>query len=593
MRIHPIAFLYRVVLVLSLGLAALSGLAVAAVYPIVAIVPLGLVAYRRLMRFEGSDGAFGEARPSTLGELNARRQVGGGNGRDIIVGRAAYTGRPTHAEGLAALVNPAMDSDLACRLFFSGVLGSPLAGQSIVRIRDYVHGAVISPAGGGKGVGFLIPNALAYKNPVVINDPQGSIYAASARVRARRRRVVRLDVFRVMGEGGDGLNPLDFLPPPNAPDFLDACRDLANMLIFRQGTETEPFWNDSAERVLCVFILFIAAGERDPARRNLISVRRLLSSRKSYMATLAVMEKMPGIPPLVKQQGGTLSWLADRTLDGVLAVVHTQTAWMDGPATAAFLSRSTFDPMDLKKNKIDIFNILPPEKIETMASLSRVTFGTIIRTITRGKADERRPVLFLIDEAAAMGRLRVLENAVTQLRGYGIRMFFIYQSVNQVTSLYGNNAQTMLGNLNTQVWFGTNDYESCEYLSKLIGDCTVTLKTLNETRGYSHPTGTSAQPQGGSTNSSTSYNTSETGRRWAKPEEIRCFASDLALVFHKNQPVILCKLLKYFNAPEFRWGRTGKGRGLGLAGLVLTALVAAASLWLASAVTDALAPPRF
>ncbi len=215
----------------------------------------------------------------------------------------------------------------------------------------------------------------------------------------------------------------------------------------------------------------------------------------------------------------------------------------------------------------------------------------MIRTITRGKADERSPVLFLIDEAAACGRVQVLEDAITQLRGYGIRMFFAFQSVAQVNRLYGDNAQTILGNLNTQVYFGTDDYESCEYLSKLIGDCTVLLETLNVSGGYSYPTGTSGQQQGGSANYSTSVNTSETGRRWAKPEEIRTFPSTLALIFHKNQNVIMCELIKYYRSPLFKRGRDGRRRGMGLAGAVLTALVAACSLLLASAVTIALTPP--
>jgi type IV secretion system protein VirD4 len=510
------------VLLLALGVAGLSTLALTVAAPIFIAVPLGVFTYRRLMRWRGTGDAYGTARGSGFADLTAGGLIGGDSG--LIMGTAGYTDPPTRAEGLAALVNPALPADLACRSLL-GAFGSRLAGDAVIRINDYIHGAVFAPAGAGKGVGFLIPNALSYPKSLVINDTQGSIYSASADVRRRqhRHRIVRLDAFEVCGPGGDALNPMEFLPPADAPDFLDACRDLANLLVVRQGTEHDPHWNDSAERVLTVFICFIAACERDPAKRNLLSVRKLISGRDAYLATLSVMKTLPGIPDVVKQQGETLSWLADKELNRVLSVTHHHTAWMDGPAVSAFLSRSSFDPKELKGGRLTVYNVLPPERLVTMAPLSRAIFGTIIRTITRGRADERHPVLFLIDEAAHMGRMQIFEDAVTLMRGYGIRIFFAFQSVNQVQKVYVDNAQTILDNLNTQMYFGVNSFEGAEHVSKLIGDCTIQTTSLNDSRSQSNPTGmgTGREPAQGNASTSTSVTTNETGRRWIKPEEIR------------------------------------------------------------------------
>ena len=116
---------------------------------------------------------------------------------------------------------------------------------------------------------------------------------------------MRLDPFNLGGPGGDALNPIDFLPPSTAPDFLD----LANMLVVRQGTEREPHWDDSAERVITVFVYYVAACETDPAKRNLLSVRSIIRSRDVYSACLNVMKQVGGS---VKQQAESLSWLQDR-----------------------------------------------------------------------------------------------------------------------------------------------------------------------------------------------------------------------------------------------------------------------------------------
>jgi type IV secretion system protein VirD4 len=592
MRLHPVAFSCRLLLLLAFSVAGLSAIALALHAPTVAVVPLGFVAYRRMRRHRGTADAFGSARPSNYADLVNHGLVGGDAG--VLMGTAGNTEPPTKAEGFAALVNPAVNSDLACRQFF-GSFGSRLAGESFIRIPDFIHGAVFAPAGAGKGTGFLIPNALAYDKSLVINDPQGSIFAASADHRGRRfgHNIVRLDPFNVCGKGTGALNVFDFLPPATAPDYLDACRDLANMLVVRSGSEENPYWDDRAENVLTFFICFVGACERDPARRNLVTVRRLISSREAYMATLNVVKTMPGMPAIVKQQGESMSWLADKELNSVLSVTSRHTSWMDSPAVAAFLSSSSFDPMDLKRGTIDVFNILPPEKLVTMAPLSRVVFGSIIRTITRGKASERNPVLFLIDEAAHLGRMQILEDAVTLMRGYGIRLFFAFQSVNQLTKVYGDNAQTIIDNLNTQMYFGVNSYEGGEHVSKLIGECTIETVSTNDGTSDSQPTtspGTSPSP--GSRGTSSGVTVSEQARRWAKPEEIRTAAADVGWLFHRNHPVIVSKLIKYFEAPEFQNGGTGKSRGIGRAGAVLTGLTVACCLLLSAAVAAGLPSPR-
>ena len=228
-----------------------------------------------------------------------------------------------------------------------------------------------------------------------------------------------------------------------------------------------------------------------------------------------------------------------------------------------------------------------------MAPLARVTFGTIIRVITRGKASEKNPVLFLIDEAAHLGRMQVLEDAVTLMRGYGIRLWLFFQSVGQLQKIYGDNAQTILENLGDQQYFCVNGYESLEHLSKTIGDCTILVKSINDSTSTSHPTGsTGGQPQAGSASTSTAVTTSETGRRWAKPEELREMPKDLALILHSNLPVIPARLLRYYDSPLFKDGGTGESGGLGRAGGIAAGTALLCSLMLCAVVARLPAPPK-
>src|SRR5262249_42466467 len=128
----------------------------------------------------------------------------------------------------------------------------------------------------------------------------------------------------------------------------------------------------------------------------------------------------------------------------------------------------------------------------------------MLGVLTRGKASEKNPIWFVIDEAAALGRMKILESAVTTMRGYGIRLLLVYQSPGQLQTLYGDNAKTIADNLSTQIYIAMRSYDTHEQMSKMIGDETIAIVTGNEQDSTSTPTGgTAPQPGGGSRSHST------------------------------------------------------------------------------------------
>lgn len=191
-------------------------------------------------------------------------------------------------------------------------------------------------------------------------------------------RIIRLDPFGIGVEDSDALNPLDFIA--SAPDW-DGCRDVARSLVRRRDTECS-YWCDQAEQVVTAFVAFVAACEEDPASRNLLTVRALVASRELYAAAV---ERMQGTENFaVKRQGNSLAWLTGRELDSVLSVVQRHTAWLDSPAVAACLRRSTFAPEDLR-GRATLQLILPPERLALLgrivSPLMRLWLATPLRPI--------------------------------------------------------------------------------------------------------------------------------------------------------------------------------------------------------------------
>ena len=164
----------------------------------------------------------------------------------------------------------------------------------------------------------------------------------------------------------------------------------------------------------------------------------------------------------------------------------------------------------------------------------------------------------------------------------GIRMWLFFQSLEQLKKCFGDNAGTVLDNLATQQYFSINSYETAEAMSKRIGDETIVIRTEGGNSGISTPIGGDGKSPGNRNERHAATNTSEIARRLLKPEEILVLPEHTAIVFHKNNYVIVCNKIKYYADRAFRrrgilfrrWG-TGRTRGLGL-GEMLLALAALA-----------------
>ena len=555
------------------------------------------LAWIRSRRWEGEGYAHGTARLADFHDLLAYGLVYLNSG--LVLGRSDYTPAPSRPYALQMLFRlPLRQSETAVRLFQAAFFRLKAKHASLIRINKFVHLATFAATGRGKGVAVLIPNLLSYASSCVVTDPKAELFKLTATHRRTKfgHRVVRLDPFGIAGPGSDAWNPLDLIGP-NSPNLIDEAKDLANMLVIRTGEEREPHFNDSAELVLTAFIAFVAACETSPEHRNLQTVREILCNRKKFEKAVETMQRSPIFNGFLQRYGHLLTWYVDRELGSVLTTVQRHTVFLDSPAVAASTSRSTFDPRELRQNRTTVYLCLPHDRLESNASLQRLWIGTILRSVSSHGADESNPVLFLLDEAGHIGRnLRVLEEAVTLLRGMGVRLWFFFQSVGQVAECFGDRAGIFLDNIDTQQFFGINAYESAEMVSKRLGDSTITNVSYQRgvSNSYSSGQGTNGSSSSKSVNESFSY--SEMARRVLKPEEVLRMPEDMAIVFHRNLPPIVAGLVRYFEAPEFRRGGTGQGSRRGLGVRVVTRSLAtlalgAVCLALSFRVSAALRPP--
>ena len=462
---------------------------------VIILVTLRALFQPLILRYGGpaGDDTHGSARFATDRETRPLAQ----NGDGLLIGRDPKSGKPPRYAGPAHLLT-------------------------------------IEPTRTGKGVGTIIPNLLDYPGPVVCIDPKGENARITAHYRARFGPVHVLDPFGVTRMVGAAFNPLDRIDPAGL-DLADDCMTLADALVYdAPGEAGEAHWNEEAKALIAGLILHIVTSE--PAgTRTLATLRdRLTLAPQAFAAQLEAMQAQGG---LAARAANRHLGKSDREAAGVLSAAQRHTHFLDSPRMSAVLGRSDFTFADVKARPTTVYLVLPPDRLATYARWLRLMLAQGLTDLARAPASPARPVLFLLDEFAALGRLEPVERAMGLMAGYGIQLWPILQDVHQLRALYDRRAGTFLSNAGVLQVFGVNDHDSAKLVSDLLGQETVVFETMSRAID-SDETGIS-------------FGSQHVGRPLLTPDEVRTLREDLQLLFLAGQRPIVAAKLKYFADREF------------------------------------------
>ncbi len=107
--------------------------------------------------------------------------------------------------------------------------------------------------------------------------------------------------------------------------------------------------------------------------------------------------------------------------------------------------------------------------LESHARLLRLWISTLLTLIMRRRNRPPEPTLFILDEAAQLGSLAQLRQALTLLRGYGLQTWSFWQDVSQLQLLYPRDWQTMVNNCRVIQAFGANNLTAASSMAGLMG----------------------------------------------------------------------------------------------------------------------------
>ena len=441
-------------------------------------------------------------------------------------------------------------AEQACRSYWSK---GRIRSQPLVRLPNAIHTAVFSPSGGGKGTSLVVPFLQTCRESCVVIDFKGENAVLTAKLRERQfgHRVVLLDPYRIVTMTPDTLNAIDTIAPHDQL-ALDRCNDLAKALVVREEGERDPHWNDSAEAWIAAMIALVVDQGAAGVTRSLQTVRDILTNPQHLAMGVQAMCESASWNGMLARLGGQLTHFVDKERSSTLTTVSRHLRFLDTPIIAESTSASSFDPAELRSGKLTVYLVLPPEHMRAQAALMRMWISTLLRAVIEGGLQESNRVHMVLDEAASLGRMDAIDDAIDKYRGYGIRLIFFFQSLSQTLQIFAKGQEKTLLSNTTQIFFGTNDLDAAELISNRLGEKTIILDSGGTSDGTNRSdTMNSSLPSSSSgSNRGNSRNWSQTTRKLLKPDEIINLHPRTAITLTPGMRPIVSTLVRYYEEPQ-------------------------------------------
>lgn len=402
------------------------------------------------------------------------------------------------------------------------------------------HGIVFAGSGGFKTTSVTVPTALKWGGTLVVLDPSNEVAPmVSEHRRKAGRRVGVLDPKNPQS----GFNVLDWIGRHGGTKEEDIAA-VASWIMSDSGRATgvrDDFFRASGLQLLTAMIADVClSGHTAEKDQTLRQVRANLSEPEPKLRARLQEIYDNSESGFVKENVAAFVNMTPETFSGVYANAIKETHWLSYANYGALVSGSSFTTDALADGKTDVFINIDLKTLETHAGLARVIIGSFLNAIyNRDGAMEGR-ALFLLDEVARLGYMRILETARDAGRKYGISLTMIYQSIGQLRETYG-------GRDASSKWFESaswisfaaiNDPETADYISRRCGTTTVEIDQVSR----------SFQSRGSSRTRSKQL----ASRPLIQPHEVLRMRADEQIVFTAGNAPLRCGRAIWFRRADMK-----------------------------------------
>ena len=407
---------------------------------------------------------------------------------------------------------------------------------------------MIGGSGSGKTRFFVKPNALQCSGSYFFLDPKGELtYSLGGAMEENGVTVTVIDFVHFRGH----YNPVAYLKTDE-----DAMK-LAYALVFNtkknpaaSGGENE-FWDKSAVMFLASLILYILY-ESPLYERNLNTMMDMILeckvSEDSYdenrMDILfgELEQRDPHHPAVLQYRSFKLG--SAKTLSSIMVTAVSNLHMLQSAAFAEMIASDEMFLPQLGVEKRAIFCVIP-DNDDTFNFMVSILYTQLFDQLFR-LADSTPEfhgtlpvhVRLMMDEFANVATPENFVKILAVARSRNISCDIILQNISQIKSKYKDDWETIIGNCDSLVYLGGNDYSTFEYISKLLGKQTIRTKGQSIGKG-SHGS------------SSDSYQV--TGRELMTPDEVRRMKRSDCLVMISGEAPVRDKKYNLFDHPNLKY----------------------------------------
>ena len=404
-----------------------------------------------------------------------------------------------------------------------------------------------APTRSGKGVGVVIPNCLNYSDSLVVLDIKLENFDITSGYRkAHGQEVYLFSPFDTTGRT-HRYNPLEYISSDPAERLGDVDA-IASALY--AGNDKDKFWSENAKdlfRGLCLMVL-----EHPTLPKTLGEVLRQASGKGKPFAEHVnemIEEANKENRPYSSSCRDALNRIlnnSENTMAGIVATFNTPLLIFQNPRVDMATSANDFDLRDVRRKRMTIYLGVTPDKLSDASVLINLFFDQLLNLNTRVLPQQDKSLkyqcLLILDEFTAIGKVNMIQQAISYQAGYNMRVLTIIQNKSQLEDKYGKaGAITLMANHALMIMYAPSPVvqsDANEY-SEMLGYETV--KSKNKSKSFSGVGG----------NGSRSESESDQKRALMLPQEIKELGQWREIVSLENCKPILCDKIKYFEDPAF------------------------------------------
>ena len=363
---------------------------------------------------------------------------------------------------------------------------------------------VVGGSGSGKTRFWLKPNLLQCHSSYVITDPKGSIVVECGNALLKNGYKLKI------------LNTINFSKSMHYNPFayVHSEKDILKLVTTLmtntkgEGSGGDPFWEKS-ERLLLTALIAYLHYEAPVEEQNfatlleMLNTMQVLEDDEEYQNPVDLLfEELAKKKPnsFAGRQYKLYKLAAGKTAKSILISCGARLAPFDIQELRDLTMYDELQLDTLGDKKTALFLIMS-DTDSTFNFLISMVYTQLFNLLC-DKADDvyggKLPihVRCLIDECANIGQIPNLEKLVATIRSREISACLVLQARSQLKAIYKDNADTIVGNMDSQIFLGGSEPTTLKDLSEMLGKETIDAFNTSDTRGNSPSYGTTFQKMG-------------------------------------------------------------------------------------------------